>query len=535
MDADPGRGTPYHPHVNDRAMLANIASFELPAVCETLVDWLSRQSDDELERLSIARKNIDDREFYPRVVLGEYFQSQFRALLETGKHNGHDIDVRPQHRVTDIRLQPDDIALTAKLPNGELKYYAFGHVVMATGHNLPDDTEVKPGYFISPWPAARLKTIKAGPVGILGTSLSAIDALVSVATAHGTFLLDESGVLQFQIADRSEALHITMMSRKGLLPEADFYFDFPFAPLAFCNDVAISRLTQAGSSHLLDQVFALFRQELLAADPEYSAKIGLAALDVETFAEAYFAARAEADPFVWAASNLAEAEHDRAQQRTVAWRYAILRMHEVVGRAVRHLNDHDLARFLKSFKTVFVDDYATVPYQSIQRLLALRRADKVDVLALGDHYQIKTPDFAGGAVVRAPGIQRSFDAFIDATGQPSLSAGDLPFPGLVEHGVVGEALTTVRSSLVDAEEPPALTATGGLDVDQAFRPKRTEGMSNQLYCVAISFLLHKLPFVQGIPSASEMGQTVSSTIIASLRGDTATAPQEAAITMLIMP
>ncbi len=33
---DPGRGTPYHPRANDRAMLANIASIELPPVCESL-------------------------------------------------------------------------------------------------------------------------------------------------------------------------------------------------------------------------------------------------------------------------------------------------------------------------------------------------------------------------------------------------------------------------------------------------------------------------------------------------------------------
>ena len=45
IEADPGKGTPYHPDINDQAMLANIASIELPAICETLVAWLRRQSD----------------------------------------------------------------------------------------------------------------------------------------------------------------------------------------------------------------------------------------------------------------------------------------------------------------------------------------------------------------------------------------------------------------------------------------------------------------------------------------------------------
>jgi uncharacterized NAD(P)/FAD-binding protein YdhS len=70
IEADAGKGTPYHPDINDQAMLANIASIELPEICETLVAWLSRQTDAELQRLKVARTNIDEREFYPRVVLG---------------------------------------------------------------------------------------------------------------------------------------------------------------------------------------------------------------------------------------------------------------------------------------------------------------------------------------------------------------------------------------------------------------------------------------------------------------------------------
>src|SRR6201991_1458310 len=77
VEADAGKGTPYHPDINDQAMLANIASVELPAICETLVGWLRRQTDAELQRLNLVRENIREREFYPRVVLGEFLQSQF--------------------------------------------------------------------------------------------------------------------------------------------------------------------------------------------------------------------------------------------------------------------------------------------------------------------------------------------------------------------------------------------------------------------------------------------------------------------------
>src|ERR1700761_5842227 len=62
IEADAGKGTPYHPHINDQAMLANIASVELPAICETLVAWLRRQPDLELQRLNVERAAIRERD-----------------------------------------------------------------------------------------------------------------------------------------------------------------------------------------------------------------------------------------------------------------------------------------------------------------------------------------------------------------------------------------------------------------------------------------------------------------------------------------
>ena len=513
IEADPGKGTPYHPDINDNAMLANIASIELPEICETLVEWLRRQSDAELQRLNVVRANIREREFYPRVVLGEYLQSQFRQVIAKGIANGHTIEIRPRHRVVDIRLLADDIQLTVKMPDGERKDYAFDHVVMATGHNWPDTTEIKPGYFVSPWPARSLKQIKPSTVGVLGTSLSAIDALITVSTAHGAFYLDAAGQLQYQGSPGSDDFHCTMMSRKGLLPEADFYCEYPYAPLQYCTEKAVDALIERGSANLLDDVFELFKLEIAARDPDYAARIGLALLNVETIAPAYFAAREAADPFVWAASNLAEAKQNKSNRHTVGWRYAILCMHEVIARAIPHLDEGDLSRFHKKFKTVFVDDYATVPHQSIERLLALRRAGKLDILRLGTDYEISTEGIQRGAVVRYGGNEATFDAFIDATGQASMSARDMPFPSLIEQGVIKPAATPEGTPIIIRETEEAFTRTGGVDLDAAFRLKFEDNLSNRLYCAAISFLLHKLPFVQGITSSHQIGGIVSRAIL----------------------
>lgn len=515
---DPGKGTPYYPRTNDRAMLANIASIELPPVTERLTEWLYRKTPNELATLGIRKEDISEREFYPRILLGAYFHSQLQTLLAVAADRGHVVHVKANHRVIDVLPRQHDINLQFQTPKDKGGHQAFDHVVMATGHDWPEKTETKPGFFISPWPADNLDTIEDISVGVLGTSLSGIDAVVSVATSHGSFVLDGAGLLQYHTAAAPD-FHITMMSRKGLLPEADFYCPIPYVPLTIFTDVAVDRLIETAGDRLLDALFDLFRTQLLADDPDYAERIGLGMLTVETISEAYFAERERDDPFTWASLNLGEAKANKASKTTIAWRYSILRMHEILLRAVPHLQADDLKRFHKHFKSLFVDDYATVPHQSIERLLALHRAGRLSVLQLGPDYELDSDGLERGAVVCVGEDQYKFDAFIDATGQHAVSAWDVPFPSLIRQGVVREALTEKTSAALTEKEEAAVIKTGGIDLDAQFRPRFENSLSHNLYCVSIPFLLHKLPFVQGITSAEQLGRIVASAIIKEVESE----------------
>ncbi len=505
---DPGKGTPYHPAVNDKAMLANIASIEIPRIVDTLIEWLSGHSDSDLQQLGLERARIGEREFYPRVVLGSFLAAQFWKLVDQAKARGHTVAIRANTKITDIRLERSHVALVARQGDEPESTENFDHVVMATGHDWPANTEVSPGYFISPWPASAIKRIGPVEVGILGTSLSGIDAAVTVATAHGIFLRDEQGQLAYQ--PTTDGLHMTMMSRKGLLPEADFFCPIPYEPLQFCTPEAVDALLSRGPEGLLDNVFELFKAELGTADPNYASSIGLGLATIEDIAERYFRKREAMDQFLAAARNLAEAKKNKVEKITVQWRYTILRMHEVIARAVPHLDAEDLKRFHRHFKTVFVDDYATVPHESVERLLALHNAGVLDIMALGTDYEIDRSEGSPGVTVIVEGRQTFYAAFIDATGQHAASASDLPFPSLKRPGLVKEAATETS-----AEMFTKLKRTGGIDVDHAFRPIIDQPVSRNLYCVSVPFLLHKLPFIQGITSARDMGDVVSKAIIAA--------------------
>jgi hypothetical protein len=168
-------------------------------------------------------------------------------------------------------------------------------------------------------------------------------------------------------------------------------------------------------------------------------------------------------------------------------------MHEVIELLVPHLSDSDFKRFSRYFKPIFVDDYATVPHESIKRMLALHHAGKLAVMAVGEKYRIDSNGPHTGAIVHVGGEQTHYPVFIEAMGQRALSAKDFPFPSLREQGIVHD-LTT-------ASNAPAR----GIVIDDQYHPVSNDIPTDQLFCLSLPFLMGRHPFIQGITSSHEMG------------------------------
>ncbi len=491
-----GLGTPYRPGWNDPAMLSNIASIEIPPIEETLIDWLARQPRARLVRLGIDPDEIDEHAFYPRLALGEYFLDRFNALIDRARDQGVSVEIATYTRVTDIKAMPEGLCLSVAPKYGSPAERLFDQVVIATGHQWPEEPEVRPGYFLSPWPATALQRVPATRIGIRGSSLTAIDAAVALAVAHGRFIETDGAAINYRVHPGAEGFSVTMMSRKGLLPEADFFHPVPYEPLAICTPEAIQQLIATDCPDLLGTSYDLFRQELAQADPAYAADVDLHALSLEDFADRYFADRAACDPFEWAVRNLAEAKANYESDTIVPWRYAILRMHEVLAEIVPHLDADALERFNRYFKPVFVDEYATVPHLSIERLLALHRAGCLGIRSLGARHRVNTHGEAPGATVTIDGETEHFPVFIDAMGQRPLGLEKFPFPTLIEQNIVGDA--------GNGED----NAPTGIAVDEHFHPVTDHPIAARLFCLSIPFILSRHPFIQGITSSYEMGEIV---------------------------
>ena len=88
-----GAGMPYSSALNTDEMLSNAFSREIPPVTRPLIDWLRDQDDSRLARWSVSTEETDSREFYPRTLLGAYFEVELDALCALAGARGHEIIV----------------------------------------------------------------------------------------------------------------------------------------------------------------------------------------------------------------------------------------------------------------------------------------------------------------------------------------------------------------------------------------------------------------------------------------------------------
>ncbi|MEH0885515.1 FAD-NAD(P)-binding protein [Enterobacter sp. UNJFSC 003] len=474
-----GVGMPYSDEENSRLMLANIASIEIPPVFITYLEWLKTQSPSHLARYGVEKSTLHDRQFLPRILLGEYFRDCFLALVDEAKRRGFEVQVFESSPVTDLDVSADGVTLSV---NDEPFNERFDLAVIATGHVWPDDDEATRTYFPSPWSGLMDASIPACRVGIMGTSLSGLDAAMAVVIQHGEFVDDE-----FRLEEKSQDLKIVLMSRTGILPEADFYCPIPYEPLTILTETAAEAEVKKGSEGLLDRIFSLMVKELEQADPQWSNAIELRSLNADTLLDAWFADRKKHDPFLWAEENLQEVERNKRDKRTVAWRYTVLRLHEVIQEIVPHFSEQDGKRFRQGLARVFIDNYAAIPPQSIRRLLGLRQAGILSVVALGNDYDLDIGSHQ--TVITTQDNTYRFDVYIDARGQKPLKTRDLPFPTLRKH------LQTT------GEEIP--------DIGDDYTLREPDSLRGRIAFGAIPWLMHDHPFVQGLAECAEIGEAMA--------------------------
>lgn len=477
-----GPGLAYSEQLNDPHALSNIAGIEIPPVVEPLNVWAVRQPRGRLDAWGIGDDAGNDRAFFSRVVLGAWLADQFTLVVE---RSPIPVSVHRQADVIDVVALPHGCRVNWRDGAGSAFQDAFDRVIVASGY----------GPITPKGNGAGESAGKAAVhIGVLGSSLSAIDAVVGIAMKRGDFV-ERDGRLVYVAETPWRA---TLFSRHGLLPEADFWFPHPLPELEHFTPESAAASVR-GEDGDLDRLFVLFARALAAADPDWAKTIGLADATADDFAERYFAERQARGPWAHARTNLADVKAWHANHRTPAWRIAILKAHEVFAEVIPALSPADLARLHAGLKRVFTDNYAAVPHLSIERMLALHDAQAVDLVALGKDYEI-SPGSGLSWLVRSPDWTGRVDELIDARGSQAAALNHFPFPTL--------RLQLCASALAEGEDwksglNPAEDLTCGTDGDVALK---------RVHLCALPFLLRNRPFVQGLVECAAMARAMAESI-----------------------
>ncbi|GGB76973.1 FAD/NAD(P)-binding protein [Dyadobacter sediminis] len=180
--------------------------------------------------------------FTTRRLYGDYLKAQFDHYFELAQKEGMQVEII---HASALEVEKTRDGFTVHL-SGE-KTHSCHYLILAPGtpvaNNYPD-LENKKNYFPSPWPSSLIieNVPKTANVGVLGSSLSAIDALMT-------------------LADNGHEGKITFYSLDGLLPRVQPENPEPYE----CKFLTLKNLHQIQRSKLrnpkVKELFRLFMQE----------------------------------------------------------------------------------------------------------------------------------------------------------------------------------------------------------------------------------------------------------------------------------
>jgi uncharacterized NAD(P)/FAD-binding protein YdhS len=457
-------------------------------------DWVTKNSDSLRNRFSWFHNsspgvNGDPAEcnHYPRAIMGEYLKIRFQETAKFAEKIGLAVDLYPRSEVIDLRQNDDTIFLNVKDLSSE-NYFSRNadRVLLATGHWFEKDDQAN--YFTSPWPAKKLLNDipKGARVAIIGTSLSAIETLLTL-TSEGKFIRSQAGGLLYKVPENSRTFFL--YSRGGLLPKVRGKLgNFKNK---FLNRENLEKLLSENRGNLtLDAIFQLLNSELENA---YGRPIDWQEIINPTN-----------KPLNLLQGYLDDAIKGDGPRGELIWQTILHQSFDRVRDVYLNLTLQDRKRFDKNFTSVFFTHAATQPAINAEKLLALMKAGIAEVCKLGEDYRLVKNevkdcyefiyrDIRGNVkkdtyryVVNARGQKKSLET------NPSALARNLIKSGTVlieEIRPVDQKTRSSRDVACELETAGEAYKTGSIWIDPATHhvmqmgPEKKVAKSNAIYAV----------------------------------------------------
>lgn len=524
-----GAGMPYSTEGAGKEHITNVSSNEIPAIVTTVPEWLQTVPKETLDLYGIAATHFNEYKVLPRLLFGQYLEAQFTLLQELAQQRGIAVEIRYGSEVTDIIDHPKDSETAVEI-NGEERI-RFDKVIVCTGHNWPRKQEgLVPGYFDSPYPPAKLQLKLDHPVAIRGSSLTAIDAIRTLARNNGSFNRDEHGKLSFELNEADSAFRLVLHSRNGLLPAVRFHLEDSHLH----NDLLLSRseifshMEENDGFLSLDYIFEQdFKLPIREKRPEFYERIR--DLSIEEFVAAMMELREELDAFQLLKAEYAEAEKSIRRKESVYWKEMLGVLSFALNYPAKYMSAEDMQRLQKTLNPLISVVIAYAPQSSSEELMALHQAGVLDLVCVGDDSEV-APQPEGGIIYHytdedGTRTSREFKTFVDSIGQPHFSYEEFPFRSLLRDNTVTPAKLRFRS----ADEARKAKAAGkpvtehpgeifylrvsGVAINDAFQVVDEYGAYNErIHIMAVPYIGGYNPDYSGL----DFGEAASNAILKSI-------------------
>ena len=520
-----GAGMPYSNKGATDVHITNVSGNEIPDIVEPVAEWIDKIPKQKLERFNITKSHYSDYHVLPRLLFGDYLEAQFNLLLKEGKEKGIITTVHFNCAVADVKDNPKNNTVDVITVGGER--HTYSHVVICTGHNWPHKNEDKiPGYFDSPYPPSKIELKTNHAVALRGSSLTAVDAIRTLARSNGAFAQSSSGKLAYIAAKGSEDFKIVIHTRNGLLPAVRFHLeDTHLQNDSLLTEEEIQKHREENNGFLsLDFIFEKdFKDVIRKKDPDFYTKIS--GMNMEEFVAEMIAIRENLDPFVLLKAEYAEAEKSIKRHESVYWKEMLAVLSFAMNYPAKYFSAEDMMRLKGTLMPLISVVIAFLPQTSCKELLALHDAGRLEMVAVGNDSSIE-PLPEGGICYRykdeaGQKVEKRFHTFVDCIGQPQLEFEDFPFKSLAEDKTVSPAKLKFRDegkakALLDEgnnkiveENNTYYLRVPGLGINDNFQVLDEYGAYNErVYIMAVPYIGGYNPDYSGLDFAEAASEKV---------------------------
>lgn len=501
-----GAGMPYSYEGATPEHLTNVSDHEIPALVSTIEDYVQSLSETTLRSYGIDVDDFNRYKVVPRLLLGRYLSEQFMLLKRMADEKGIETQIHLGSQVSDIIDLESQTQV--KIIVGSTDTYIVDKVIICTGHKWPTRYEGNvEHYFESPYPPSKLALKTDHAVGLRGASLTAIDAIRTLARHNGSFEALETGELRYQIDPGSENFKLLMHTRSGLLPAIRFHQEEPFLAnklLISEEELMLNRLENEGFVSLDFLFDRNFKAQFKEKDRDFYAIVEK--LSLEDFVEAVLSLREQKDAFEGFRQEHEQALKSIRRRQSIYWKEVLSALSFTLNYPAKYMSAEDMLRLKKVLMPLISIVIAFVPQSSSRELLALHDAGRLEVVNVGTDSRVEPASERGANYFYTDEsgieVKTHYKTFVDCVGQRPLDFEEFPFKSLVDNGNVSPAYLRFRSveqakeqmlagndHMFVAPDGAIFLQVPGVKIDDSFRLVDHSGNASQrLFMMAVPYM-----------------------------------------------